>query len=108
LAEDDINDIREYMKAVTEQVEKALKAEYRHTIKIRREKQYYDKKVYYYVSIKTKIFIDGVEQERTTTPYVKEYEKRNKKFGGLEKKLALEYAETLRKQYNFQVIKEGF
>lgn len=108
-AEDDIQDIKKYMQTITEQVQKALKAEYRHTIVIRREKSYYgDKKVYYYVSIKSKIFVDGIEQTRNVTPHFKEYEKLHQKFGGLEKKKAVEYAESLRKQFNFQVVKDGF
>lgn len=108
-AEDDIEDIKEYMQAITNQVQQALKAEQRHFISIRREKNWYgsDKKVYYYVSIKTKTFVDGIEQ-KVSTPYIAEYEKLRKKFGGLEKKQAIEYAESLRKKYNYQVMKEGF
>jgi hypothetical protein len=108
-AEDDIADIKEYMQAITEQVQMALKAEQVHFITIRREHNRWstDKKVYYYVSIKTEIHIDGIKQN-ASTPYIAEYEKLRKKFGGMEKKEAAAYAEQLRKKYNFKIMKEGF
>ena len=107
-AERDMEDIRQYMKLVTEQAQKAVRAEQRHYINIyRNHNRWGDKKVHLFVSIRTEIYLDG-EKQRATAPYNTEFEKLRKEFAGTERKQAFEYAEQLRKKYNFKIMKEGF
>jgi prefoldin subunit 5 len=107
-AQDDIEDIQRYIKALAEQAQKAVKAEQRHYINIyRNHNRWGDKKVHLFVSIRTEIYVDG-EKQRATPPYNSEFEKLRKEFAGTERKQAFEYAETLRKKYNFKIMKEGF
>lgn len=93
----DIADLQKHLKKVEEQALKVLNTDFYNEVRCTREKAYRDNKVYYVV-VAYKI-------PKTDVPgaYEQMYHKRHKKFGGLEKKAAIEYAEALSVIYNAKI-----
>ncbi len=95
----------EYIPAITAQANRVIQMESKFYIVIRREQNRWsrDKKVKYFVSIRKELWEDG-----KLFRVVYDHNSEDKKFTGLERKLALTYVEELRRKYNYPILREGF
>lgn len=97
-AEADIKIIREKLHQQAQQLQNVTVDKY---IRVERRKDYGDKRIYVYVSIRTKTTLNKI----TRTEY--DY-KTSKQFTGLEKKQALQYAKELQKLHGLRIVKENW
>lgn len=94
----DIADLQKHLDKINNQALKVLNTDFYNEVRCTREKSWYDKKVYYIVT--------AYKIPKTDVPgaYKQMYHRIHKRFGGLEKKAAIEYAEELAKKYNCNII----
>jgi plasmid stabilization system protein ParE len=99
-AQRDIENIKAYIQKCTDQAQKVAMMDVRHLVRIYREKNSWENKVWYYITLLDVIYYEGQEQARIFTM-------EHRKIPGKDRIQAFQYAQELSKKYNCPVILEG-